>query len=127
LDDTSSGAPNGEPWTFDQVVHLFFHEYETEDPFLGYCTACHQGGDDGGPIMPRTPDEFHTYLLNTESEACFEHKLVTPGDPETSALALILDGKCEGGTDRYMPPTSILLYPEELAGVLSWIAAGAMR
>jgi hypothetical protein len=106
-------------------MDLFFDDEIEVDVARGYCADCHSGGDDGAPAMPRSPNELHTFLLETDAEACFGHKLVTPGDPCTSALALILDGKCEGGQDRYMPPTSFLLYPEELAGVRSWIAAGA--
>lgn len=105
-------------------MYLFFHEYEAGvDEFNGYCNGCHQGGDDGAPIFPRsTPQEFHAFLLSHNASHCMDHKLVVPGEPENSAMALILETKC--GSEVRMPPT-YPLYPEEIEIVTSWIAAGA--
>lgn len=105
-------------------MDLFYDDEVEVDPLRGYCVDCHIGGDDGGPVIPRTADGFHAYLLETTAEACAGHKLVVPGDPEVSALALLLAGRCDDG--RIMPPT-FPLYPDELDGVKAWIAAGAEK
>jgi hypothetical protein len=105
-------------------MYMFFHDFEAGvDEFNGYCNGCHQGLDDGAPTFPRsTPQEFHDFLLSATASHCMDYTLVVPGEPEESAIALILETKC-GGEVR-MPPT-FPLYPEEIAGVKSWIAAGA--
>jgi hypothetical protein len=107
-----------------QVMDFMFREAKQgETP--GWCMACHNGVDLPPPIIPRTPKEFYALVTSYTTKKCFGYKLVVPGDPDKSALALVLEGKCEGGLT--MPDGIAFDGPTQadFDGIRSWIKAGA--
>ncbi|WP_437525146.1 hypothetical protein WME79_37555 [Sorangium sp. So ce726] len=74
---------------------------------------------------------LYTTLTTHISEACGDIPLVTPGNPEQSALVKILKGPC--GNIARMPngcvsdpgPEYTCLLPEYIDAIEQWVASGA--
>lgn len=99
------------------------------------CTdaSCHNG--EAQPTLTRqmTDDELYETMISYVSEACGDIPLVTPGNPEQSALIKILKGPC--GEIARMPNGCVsepieeyTCIPWEYIDALErWVASGAAR
>jgi hypothetical protein len=66
----------------------------------GACFDCHAEGGDL-PQVFKDDDTLYDTLMTRAIERCENRVLVAPGDPENSALYLVLNGTC--GTVSKMP------------------------
>jgi hypothetical protein len=123
----SASMEPAEPWTIEDVIHLFFNQYTTDDPVVGQCNGCHIGGDSPDPHIPVTAPEFREFLLGYTATKCGGRKLLVPGEPEESAIFLLFEGTCDNGAGGMlkMPDNGLEPYPHNVAGIRSWIEAGA--
>lgn len=79
-------------------------------------------------LPPNDDQRLYANLTAYVSKACNDTKLVTPGNPQQSALVTILEGPC-GATPR-MPygcsaEAGDCIPDEYIAAVAQWIANGA--
>ncbi|MGK3991858.1 hypothetical protein [Sorangium sp. So ce1024] len=89
--------------------------------------GCHN--DEMNPLDLQLNDELHSRLLSHVSKNCGDIPIVTPGNPEESALVKILKGPC-GPTPR-MPIECVndgdaKCVPDEyIDAIAQWITNGA--
>jgi hypothetical protein len=120
--DNSGGGVVIEP-TFETFKTIIRYSNPT-------CAAsdCH-GNNEANPLDLTIDDELMMNLLNTTSEACGNVPVVDPGNPEGSALVMLLKGPC-GELER-MPRNcnnaeDCNCVPDNyIAAVEQWIAMGA--
>ncbi|WP_437680043.1 hypothetical protein [Sorangium sp. So ce131] len=98
-------------------------------------SSCHNG--EAKPTLQdstmQDDDTLYTILTTYVSEACGNIPIVTPGDPERSALVKILNGPC--GEIGRMPNGCVsepvteysCLDPAYIDAIERWVAAGAPR
>lgn len=97
------------------------------------CFDCHEEGGDL-PQVFRNDETLYDTLMTRTVEKCENRALVVPGDPENSALYLVLKGTC--GTVSQMP-YGCYVSPDgfentcapdaEIERLRLWIAGGAMK
>jgi hypothetical protein len=97
--------------------------------FIVEAARCNDLSCHGGSQMPHLVDdaELHGTLLSYTVERCENRMLVVPGQPDSSALPMLLKDGC--GVIPRMPlgcVSSNLCVPDNyIAGIEQWIAAGA--
>lgn len=114
--------------SFEEMREFFNRESAAQSS----CFHCH---DAGGciPYVFKDDDTLHDTLMTTMISRCENRVLVKPGEPENSALYLVLKGEpC--GTVGQMPkgcypsedPTlNSCTTPADLERIRLWIAEGA--
>lgn len=121
-----SGTPGADstntvPATFETVQLII-----NETPCFG--AGCHN--DDQNPLDLRGDDQLHARLTSHISENCGGLPIISPGDPQGSALPKLLRGPC-GPTAR-MPIGCVedqdanCVPAEYIAAIEQWIALGAL-
>lgn len=93
-------------------------------------SLCHGGGVGGQPLVYTNKATLYGILTTTVVTECMNAKLVTPGDPEHSALLLLPTWMCTdpSGGPFVMPQSCIedpCLTDAERASIKAWIMAGA--
>jgi hypothetical protein len=82
--------------TFAEVQEFL----DTPTGGISPCFDCHSEGGDL-PQVFRDDDTLYDTLMTRTVERCEDRALVVPGDPDNSALYLVLSGIC--GTVSQMP------------------------
>ena len=111
--------------TFTEVREFLGTEFDGIAP----CFDCHDTGGDL-PYVFKDDETLYDTLMTTTIERCEDRTLVVPGDPDNSALYLVLEGTC--GMVQKMPAGC---YEDEYQNNCSphdererlrlWIAGGA--
>lgn len=123
---TTTPLPEG-AMTFAEVREFL----DTDTGVLPPCFECHHSGGDL-PYVFKNDETLYDTLMTTMIERCENRTLVVPGDPDNSALYLVLNGTC--GTVGKMPSgcyesedgsVNYCTSHEDREGIRLWIQAGA--
>ena len=126
-DETTTGSGEPEPMTFEEVRAFLDTEINGSVP----CFDCHHSGGDL-PYVFKNDDTLYDTLMTTMISRCEDRTLVVPGDPDNSALYLVLEGDC--GSVGKMPSGcyesadgvyNLCSSHEDRERLRLWIAAGA--
>jgi hypothetical protein len=115
----SGGSPESvvEPYSFAEVQEFML---------TWNCRGCHEGSDGPDPRYPRDSADLYELLSTVVAPDCGERGLIliVPGDPQSSALVAVLEGRCMPAVPQ-MPPMEFGPATEEVAAVSGWVQSGA--
>lgn len=96
---------------------------------------CHSGPPYFDPVLGKASDGLHNTLMTWTVEECDNQPLVVPGDPDNSALLMLVRRECDpivvestGEMFESMPPfceDPICLPQADYDALVAWINAGA--